>query len=417
MKNMDKERVVITGLGVISPIGIGKEAFWSSLVQGKSGIGPITRFDSSLFSSRIAAEVKEFYPEDFLGKKEVKRMDRFTQFGVTAARLAVEDAAIILESEDLNRVGVVLGSGVGGIQTFEEQLQVFLSKGPNRISPFFIPMMISNMAAGQIAIYLGPKGPNFTVVTACSSGANAIGEAYRLIQQGDAEIMLAGGTEAPITPIALAGFCAMKVTSTRNEEPERASRPFDKQRDGLVIGEGAGVLVLESLSHALKRGAKIYCEVIGYGATADGYHITAPDPKGEGAARAITLALQDAKTPSEKVDYINAHGTSTELNDQTETMAIKRVLGEHAHKISVSSIKSMIGHLMGAAGAVELVATALTVESGLVPPTINYEFPDPECDLDYVPNHARKVSVDIALSNSFGFGGHNAVIVLQKFRG
>ncbi len=416
MAKVTREQVVVTGLGVVSPVGIGKESFWSSLVQGRSGVGTITRFDPSSFASRIAAEVKDFNPEAYLEKKEAKRMDRFTQFGVAAAKLALEDAALDLEKEDLDRVGVFIGSGIGGIETLEEQLRLLIAKGPSRISPFFVPMMISNMAAGQIAICLGPKGPNMTLVTACASGTNAIGEAFRVLQRGEADVMLAGGTEAPITPIALGGFCAMRAMSTRNDEPARASRPFDRQRDGLVIGEGAGVLVLETLSHALARKARIYCEISGYGTTADAYHITAPDPDGAGAARAIRLALLDANISPESVDYINAHGTSTELNDRIETLAIKNVLGEHAYRIPVSSIKSMIGHLMGAAGAVEAIATALTIASDLVPPTINYEFPDPECDLDYVPNRARAHSVRVALSNSFGFGGHNAVLVFQKFQ-
>ncbi|MDH7576808.1 MAG: beta-ketoacyl-ACP synthase II [Bacillota bacterium] len=415
MAEVAKERVVVTGLGVISPVGTGKESFWSSLIQGKSGIGPITRFDPSLFTSRIAAEVKDFNLDAYLEKKEAKRMDRFTQFGVAAAKLALEDASLELEKEEPDRVGVIIGSGIGGIETLEEQLRLLIAKGPGRISPFFVPMMISNMAAGQIAICLGPKGPNLTLVTACASGTNAIGEAFRVLQRGEADVMLAGGTETPITQIALGGFCAMRAMSTRNEEPTRASRPFDQQRDGLVIGEGAGVLVLERLSHALARRAKIYCEISGYGTTADGYHITAPDPAGAGAARAIGLALQDANLPPESVDYINAHGTSTDLNDKIETMAIKKVLGEHAYRVPVSSIKSMIGHLMGAAGAVEAIATALTIATGLVPPTINYEIPDPECDLDYVPNQARQLSIKVAISNSFGFGGHNAVLVFQKF--
>ncbi|NPV28160.1 MAG: beta-ketoacyl-ACP synthase II [Firmicutes bacterium] len=416
MAKVTREQVVVTGLGVVSPVGIGKESFWSSLVQGRSGVGTITRFDPSSFASRIAAEVKDFNPEAYLEKKEAKRMDRFTQFGVAAAKLALEDAALDLEKEDLDRVGVFIGSGIGGIETLEEQLRLLIAKGPSRISPFFVPMMISNMAAGQIAICLGPKGPNMTLVTACASGTNAIGEAFRVLQRGEADVMLAGGTEAPITPIALGGFCAMRAMSTRNDEPARASRPFDRQRDGLVIGEGAGVLVLETLSHALARKARIYCEISGYGTTADAYHITAPDPDGAGAARAIRLALLDANISPESVDYINAHGTSTELNDRIETLAIKNVLGEHAYRIPVSSIKSMIGHLMGAAGAVEAIATVLTIASDLVPPTINYEFPDPECDLDYVPNQARAHSVRVALSNSFGFGGHNAVLVFQKFQ-
>ncbi|HAA90200.1 MAG: 3-oxoacyl-[acyl-carrier-protein] synthase 2 [Thermoanaerobacterales bacterium 50_218] len=417
MAKDSREKVVITGLGVVSPIGIGKESFWSSLLEGRSGIRTVTRFDSTGFASRIAGEVADFRPEEFMEKKEVRRMDRFAQFGVAATKMAVADAGLDLRAIDLDRVGVVIGSGIGGIETLEQQVRVLLEKGPSRISPFFVPMMISNMAAGQIAISLGPKGPNFTIVTACASGTNAVGEAFRMIQRGEADVVITGGTEAPITPIAFAGFSAMKAVSTRNEEPAKASRPFDKERDGLVIGEGAGVLILESLHHALKRNARIYCEVAGYGTTADGYHITAPDPEGRGAAQAMELALKDAGISPEDVDYINAHGTSTVLNDKVETIAIKKVFGERAYKIPVSSIKSMIGHCMGAAGALELVATALSVKFDQVPPTINYEVPDPECDLDYVPNEAREWTVEVAISNSFGFGGHNAVVVLRKFQG
>ncbi len=412
-----RERVVVTGLGVIAPVGIGKDEFWKALVAGKSGVRPISRFDPALFPCRIAAEVPDFRPEEFMEKKEARRMDRFAQFAVAAARLAVADAGLALEKMDPGRVGVVLGSGIGGITTLEEQMKVLTEKGPGKVSPFFVPMMIGNMAAGQVALALGPKGPSYTVVTACASGTDAVGEGLRLIQRGEAEVVLAGGTEAPITPIAIAGFCAMRAMSTRNEEPERASRPFDKERDGFVIGEGAGVLVLENLTHALERGARIYCEVAGYGATTDAYHITAPDPTGTGASEAIRRALADAGVAPEEVGYINAHGTSTELNDRVETLAIKSVFGERAYQIPVSSIKSMIGHLMGAAGAVELVATALAIATETLPPTINYEHPDPDCDLDYIPNTARKARVEVALSNSFGFGGHNAVVALRRFAG
>jgi 3-oxoacyl-[acyl-carrier-protein] synthase II len=415
MLEESKKRVVITGLGVLSSIGIGKDAFWNSLLLGRSGIGPITRFDPSSFASRIAGEVKDFLPEQYMDRKEIKRMDRFTQFAIAAARQAVEDAGLELENEDLEQIGVVIGSGVGGIETLCEQHGILLNRGPNRVSPLLIPMMISNMAAGQIAICLGPKGPNITVVTACASGTNAVGEAYRILQQGEAEVVLSGGAEAPIVPIALGGFCAMKAMSTRNDEPQRASRPFDMNRDGLVIGEGAGILVLETLAHASARGARIYGEVAGYGCTADGYHIVAPEPEGNQAARTIRLALKDAGISPESVDYINAHGTSTDLNDRIETIAIKKVLGEHAYKVPVSSIKSMIGHTMGAAGALEAIACALCVSEDRVPPTINYEHPDPECDLDYVPNQSRQLPVRVAVSNSFGFGGHNAVLVFRKY--
>ena len=412
-----KQRVVITGLGVLSPVGIGKEAYWKALLRGQSGIDRLTRFDSSLYDSKIAGEVKDFVPEQFLDRKEIRRTDRFAQFGVAAAKLAVGDAALELGEEDPENIGVVIGSGIGGIETLCEQHSVLLSKGPNRISPFFIPMIISNMAAGQIAICLGPKGPNFTVVTACASGANAIGEAYLMLRRGAAEVILAGGTETPIVPVAMAGFCSMKAVSTSNDEPQRASRPFDKNRDGFVISEGAGVLVLETLGHASARGARVYGEVAGYGCTADGYHISAPEPEGTEAARAIRIALEDAGISPDRVDYINAHGTSTELNDKIETMAIKKVFGDHAYKVPVSSIKSMIGHSLGAAGALEAIACALSVSTDWVPPTINYEQPDPECDLDYVPNQARQCPVRVAVSNSFGFGGHNAVLVIKKFEG
>ena len=415
MLEESKKRVVITGLGVISPVGIGKEPFWSALIQGQSGIGPLTRFDPTAYDSKIAGEVKDFAPIKYLDRKEIKRMDRFTQFGVVAARLAMEDADLALDREDPESIGVVIGSGIGGIETLCEQHSVLLNKGPNRVSPLFIPMMITNMAAGQIAIVLGPKGPNITVVTACASGTNAVGEAFKMLQRGSAEVVLAGGTETPIVPIAMAGFCSMRAMSTSNDEPQRASRPFDQNRDGFIISEGAGILVLETLEHALARGARIYGEIVGYGCTADGYHITAPEPEGTEAARAMQLALQDAGVSPEQVDYINAHGTSTELNDKIETLAIKKVLGDHAYRVPVSSIKSMIGHSMGAAGALEAIACVLSMCTGWVPPTINYEHPDPECDLDYVPNQARKHAVKVAVSNSFGFGGQNAVLVLRKF--
>jgi 3-oxoacyl-[acyl-carrier-protein] synthase II len=412
-----KQRVVITGLGVLSPVGIGKEAYWQALLRGQSGIDRLTRFDSSLYDSKIAGEVKDFVPEQFLERKEIRRMDRFAQFGVAAARLAVGDAALEIGEEDPESIGVVIGSGIGGIETLCEQHSVLLNRGPNRISPLFIPMIISNMAAGQIAICLGPKGPNITLVTACASGTNAIGEAYLMLQRGAVEVVLAGGTETPIVPVAMAGFCSMKAMSTNNDEPQRASRPFDKNRDGFVISEGAGVLVLETLGHASARGARVYGEVAGYGCTADGYHITAPESEGTEAARAIRIALEDAGISPDRVDYVNAHGTSTELNDKIETLAIKKVLGDHAYKVPVSSTKSMIGHSLGAAGALEAIACALSVSTDWVHPTINYEQPDPECDLDYVPNHARQCPVRVAVSNSFGFGGHNAVLVFKKFEG
>lgn len=414
MGEKPKERVVVTGLGIVSPVGIGKEAFWTAILEGRPGVKALTRFPSEGFSSRVAAEIKDFQPEAFMDRKDARRMDRFAQLGVAAARLAVNDAGIVIDQGNAAKVGVIIGSGIGGMETLQEQIENLIKKGPGRVSPFFVPMMISNMAAGQIAIILGAKGPNLTVVTACASGTNAVGEGFKLIQRGAAQVVLAGGTEAPITPAAFAGFGAMKAISASNEEPAKASRPFDKKRDGLVIGEGAAVLCLESLEHARQRKAHIYCEIIGYGATADGYHITAPEPTGCGASRAILLALEDAGISPSDVDYINAHGTSTILNDKVETLAIKNVFKNYAYQIPVSSIKSMLGHCMGATGAMELVATALAVKLDKVPPTINYEFPDPDCDLDYVPNKSREHFVKTAISNSFGFGGHNAVVVLQK---
>ncbi|CEP68360.1 3-oxoacyl-[acyl-carrier-protein] synthase 2 [Moorella glycerini] len=409
-----QKRVVITGLGAISPVGTGKDKFWQALVAGQSGISPITRFDAGEMAVRFAGEVKDFDPEAFFDRKEARRMDRFTQYAVAAARMAVEDAKLDLEKEDRDRVGVIFATGIGGMETFEEQTRVLLEKGPNRVSPFFVPMMIANMAAGQISINLGARGVNFTVVNACASGANAIGEAFRTLQRGDADVIITGGSEASVTPLTVAGFAAMKALSTRNEEPAKASRPFDRGRDGFVLGEGAGVMVLETLEHAAARDARIYAEVAGYGCTADAYHITAPAPDGAAASRAMALALQDAGLKPEDIDYINAHGTSTELNDRQETLAIKKVFGDHAYRLTVSSTKSMTGHLLGAAGAIELVATALAVHTGVLPPTINYEEPDPDCDLDYVPNVARERQVRAAISNSFGFGGHNVAVVLRK---
>lgn len=413
---MSKKRVVVTGLGVISPVGSGKEKFWENLIAGNSGIGPITKFDASEMPTRIAGEVKDFNVLDFIDKKEARRMDLFTQYAVSAAKMAVNDSKLDLEKVDLTRVGVILGSGIGGISTLEEQHKVLLEKGPSRVSPFMTPMMIVNMAAGQISIHLGAKGPNFTVVTACASGTNAIGDAFKYIQRGDADIVLTGGTESSITPLSFAGFCSMKALSTRNDEPTKASRPFDKKRDGFVMGEGSAILVLESLEHALKRNAPIYAEVLGYAATADAHHITAPAPDGEGAARAMALAIQDAQIKPSDIDYINAHGTSTELNDKYETLAIKEVFGEASQNVLISSTKSMTGHLLGAAGAIEIAAVCLAIKDDIVPPTINYEYPDPDCDLDYVPNKARKKVINYAMSNSLGFGGHNASIVLSKFK-
>ena len=410
------KRVVITGLAAISPVGTGIDKFWDSLVNGRTGIGPLTRFPVEQYPTRIAGEVKDFDPSLYMDKKEAKRMDRFTQYAVAGAKMAVEDAKLDFEQLEKDRVGVILGSGIGGIETMEESCRVLAEKGPGRVSPFFVPMMIGNMAAGQVAIALGVTGPNITVVTACASGTNAIGDAFKLIQRGGAEVVLAGGTEASITPLALAGFCSMRALSTNNEEPEKASRPFDAQRDGFVMGEGAGIVVLESLEHAQKRGARIYAEVLGYGSTADAYHITAPAPGGVGAARSMQEAINDAGIKAAEVDYINAHGTSTDMNDKYETMAIKAVFGEHANKLAISSTKSMTGHLLGAAGGIEFIAMTLAVVNDLVPPTINLEHPDPECDLDYVPNVARKMQIDYALSNSLGFGGHNATVLIGKYK-
>ncbi|KJS18940.1 MAG: 3-oxoacyl-ACP synthase [Clostridiaceae bacterium BRH_c20a] len=412
---MSNRRVVVTGIGVISPVGTGIEKFWSSLLEGQSGIGPITRFDASELTTRIAGEVKDFQVENYIDKKEARRMDLFTQYAVAGAKMAVEDSGMDLSQVDLNRMGVILGSGIGGIETFEDQCKVLLNKGPNRVSPFMVPMMIVNMAAGQISIHLGAKGPNITVVSACASGTNAVGDAFKLIQRGDADIVISGGTEASITPLAFSGFCAMRALSTRNDEPTKASRPFERDRDGFVMGEGSAILILESLEHAQNRGAQIYSEILGYGSTADAHHITAPAPEGEGAARAMDMAINDAGLKPSQIDYINAHGTSTELNDKFETLAIKQVFGEAVSQVLISSTKSMTGHLLGAAGALELAATSLALKHGQIPPTINYENPDPELDLDYVPNVKREKEIKFALSNSLGFGGHNATVVLGKY--
>jgi len=410
-----KNRVVITGMGVVTPLGNKVEEFWENLLAGKSGVDYIKAFDVSDYPTKIAAEVKDFNPEEYMDKKEVKRTDRFVQFALGAAKEALEDSGLNMEEEDRERIGVYIGSGIGGLGTFEDQHKVLLEKGARRVSPFFIPMMIANMGAGQVSIALGAKGPNSLAVTACASGTNSIGDAFKIIQRGDADVMFAGGAEATIRPTGLAGFCSAKALSSRNEEPQKASRPFDKDRDGFVMGEGAGVLVLESLEHAQKRGARIYAEIIGYGMSGDAYHMTQPAPEGEGAARCMKMAIRDAGISPEDIDYINAHGTSTDYNDRYETMAIKSSLGKHAYEVPVSSTKSMTGHLLGAAGAVEAVACALAIRDQTIPPTINYETPDPDCDLDYVPNVARKAKIDVALSNSLGFGGHNATIIIKKF--
>lgn len=412
---MLKHRAVITGMGVISPVGNHLDEFWNNLLEGKSGIGLLTRFDTSDLPTKVAAEVKYFEPTEWINKKESRHMDRFAQFAIAAAKMAVQDSGLDFEKVDKERAGAVMGCGIGGVITFEEQKEILMSKGSGRITPFFVPMLISNMAAGHLSIEFGLQGSSMTVATACASATNAIGEALRIIQHGEADVVLCGGTEAPITDLAFAGFCAMKAMSTEKENPEQACRPFDKRRSGFVMGEGAGVLVLESLEHATARGARIYAELAGYGSTSDAYHITTPVPGGAGAARAMRLALNDAGVSAEDVDYINAHGTGTGPNDATETAAIKTVFESHATKLAISSTKSMTGHLTGAAGAIEAIICAFAIERGAIPPTINYGEPDPECDLDYVPNLARKQEVNVAMSNSLGFGGHNATIVLKKF--
>jgi 3-oxoacyl-[acyl-carrier-protein] synthase II len=409
----DGHRVLITGTGVISPLGKDTESFWAALLAGRSGAAPITRFDATGFDTRFACEVKDFSTEAVLDRKEAKRMDRFVQFAVMATHEAIRTAGLDLGRTDPARVGVVIGSGIGGMETFENQHTSLIQKGPGRVSPFFIPMMIVDMAAGQVSIQFGFKGPNFATVSACASGAHAIGEALRLIRAGDADVMIAGGSEATITPMALAGFSSARALSTRNDDPQRASRPFDQERDGFVIGEGAAVVVLESEDHARRRGAAPLCELAGYGASGDAYHITAPCVDGEGAARAMQRALDDARLPRQDVQYINAHGTSTPAGDPAEVAAVKRVFDAHARRLMMSSTKSMTGHLLGAAGGLEAVATALAMARGIVPPTINLETPDPTCDLDFVPNQPRTQSVTGALSNSFGFGGHNVTLALK----
>lgn len=407
-------RVVITGLGVVTSLGQDVETFWGNITAGKSGVSLIENFDVSEYLTRIAAEIKDFNLEKYVDKKEARRMDRFVQFAVAASLDALKDANLnIKEDTDPERVGVAVGSGIGGLTTWEEQHKILLEKGPRRVSPFFIPMMIANMGSGQISIITGAKGPNTTTVTACATGTHSIGDSFKMIQRGDADVMICGGAEATISPTGVAGFCALRAMSTRNDEPEKASRPFDVNRDGFVLGEGAGILILESLEHAQKRGAQIYAEVIGYGMSGDAYHMTEPDP--DGAARGMAKAIKDAGIAPEEIQYINAHGTSTPVGDKSETIAIKKAFGEHAYKLAISSTKSMTGHLLGAAGGVEAVICGLTIKHGLIPPTINLDNQDPECDLDHVPNVARPANVDIAMSNSFGFGGHNATIILKKF--
>ncbi len=412
-----ERRVVITGLGLITPLGIGVEQSWSAAVQGKSGIGPITRFDAASFPVRIAGEVEGFDPGLYIDAKEIKKMDRVIHFAMGAATMAVEDSGLKINAENAERVGVIIGAGMGGLPAIEHNHKAFLEKGHRRISPFFIPMVILNLASGNVSIKFGAKGPNSSAVTACATGSHSIGDAFRLIQRGDADAMIAGGTESVITPLGIGGFAVMKALSTRNDEPERASRPFDAGRDGFVMGEGAGIVVLESLESACSRNAKIYAEIIGYGMSSDAYHMTTPAPEGEGAARCIKAALKDAGLDPERIGYVNAHGTSTKYGDELETAAIKKVFRDHAYKLCVSSTKSMTGHLLGAAGGVEAIFSILSIYRGIVPPTINLDNPDPECDLDYVPKNARHMDVEYAISNSFGFGGTNACLIFGKYKG
>ncbi|MBY8912502.1 beta-ketoacyl-ACP synthase II [Bacillus sp. YC2] len=412
---MSKKRVVVTGLGALSPLGNDAETSWKNAIGGVSGIGPITRVESDEYPAKVAAELKDFNIENFMDKKEARKMDRFTQYAVVAAKMAVEDAGLNITEDIAPRVGVWVGSGIGGLETLESQFEIFLTKGPRRVSPFFVPMMIPDMATGQISIALGAKGVNSCTVTACATGTNSIGDAFKVIQRGDADAMITGGTEAPLTRMSFAGFSANKALST-NPDPKTASRPFDKNRDGFVMGEGAGIIVLEELEHALARGAKIYGEIVGYGSTGDAYHITAPAQDGEGGARAMQEAIKDAGIKPEDIDYINAHGTSTYYNDKYETMAIKTVFGDHAYKLAVSSTKSMTGHLLGAAGGIEAIFSVMAIKDGIIPPTINIETPDEECDLDYVPDKARQQDVNVVLSNSLGFGGHNATLIFKKYQ-
>jgi len=408
-------RVVITGIGLITPIATGAKETWSGLIEGKSGIGEITRFDTSAFDTKIAGQVNDFQAEDFMPKKEAKRMEPFIRFGIGAARMALEDSGLVIDDSNRNRIGVFTGCGLGGLSMIEDATIVIQEKGPKRVTPFLIPMMIGNMAPGMISIHLGAKGPNSSVATACAAGTHAVGESFRIIQRGDADAMITGGVESVIAPTCVAGFSNMKALSTRNDEPEKASRPFERDRDGFVVGEGSGILVLETLENALERGAHIYAEVCGYGMSGDGYHMAHPAPGGEGAARCMQAAIDDAGITYDKIDYINAHGTSTELNDKYETEAIKTVFEGNIDSLAVSSTKSMTGHLLGAAGGIEAAFTALSIHEGIIPPTINFENPGEGCDLDYVPNIARKTNVEVAMSNSFGFGGTNASLIFKKF--
>ncbi|MBD2304610.1 beta-ketoacyl-ACP synthase II [Chroococcidiopsis sp. FACHB-1243] len=415
MTDLEKKRVVVTGVGAITPIGNNPVEFWEGLQSGRNGIGSITLFDPSQHRCRIAGEVKGFDPQQYMDGKDAKRMDRFAQFGVAASLQAIADAQFTINELNAEQVGVMLGTGIGGIKVLEEQQTIYLNRGPDRCSPFMVPMMIANMAAGLTAIHVGAKGPNSCPVTACAAGSNAIGEAFRLIQHGYAQAMICGGTEAAVTPLSVAGFASMRALSFRNDDPTHASRPFDRDRDGFVMGEGSGILLLEELGHALSRKAKIYAEIVGYGMTCDAFHMTGIAPQGEGAARAIALCLKDGGIKPEQVNYINAHGTSTPVNDPSETAAIKTALGEAAYKVAISSTKSMTGHLLGGSGGIEAVATVMAIVHDRVPPTINLENPDPECDLDYIPNQSRAHTVNVALSNSFGFGGHNVTLAFKKY--
>jgi 3-oxoacyl-[acyl-carrier-protein] synthase II len=416
--NFSDRRVVVTGMGVVTPLGHSLDSFWDNLVAGACGIDKISGFDASAFDTRIAGEVRDFDPAPaFPSPKEVRRTDRYSQFGIYAAWSALKDSGLDLEQENRDKIGVILGSGIGGLTTTTDQLNILLSRGPGRVSPFTIPMLIGNMASGLVSMYFNLRGPNFATCSACATANHAIGEAWRTIKMNDANIMFAGGSEAAVIPIGIAGFCAMRAMSTRNDAPKQASRPFDRDRDGFVMGEGAGVLVLEELEHAQKRGAKIYCEIAGYGNTADAHHLTAPSPGGEGAARCMKMALTNGGINLSEVNYINAHGTSTPQGDVCETQAIKTVFGEHARKLVVSSTKGATGHMLGAAGAVEMAACALAIKNSVVPPTINLQTPDPDCDLDYVPNTAREMPVNVIVNNSFGFGGHNSTIAARKFAG
>jgi 3-oxoacyl-[acyl-carrier-protein] synthase II len=413
---MDKKRVVVTGIGLITPLGIGVEDSWNSIIAGRAGIRRITHFDSSNFPTQIAGEVEGFNPEDYIEPKEIKKMDRFIHFAIATATMAINDSGLKITDGNAEKVGVIVGSGIGGLHAIEHYHSVFLEKGPRRISPFFIPMLVINLASGQISIKFGAKGPNSAVATACATGSHSIGDAYKIIQRGDADAMIAGGTEAVITPLGIGGFNAMKALSTRNDEPGKASRPFDIDRDGFVMGEGSGIVILESLESAMDRGVRIYAEIVGYGMTADAYHITSPAPGGEGAARCMQMTLKDGSVDPSEVDYINAHGTSTKYGDEIETNAIKTVFREHSYKVAISSTKSMIGHLLGAAGGVEAAITILTIYNDIITPTINLDKPDPECDLDYVPYKSRKMTINYALTNSFGFGGTNACLLFKKFK-